>query len=41
MSPVAAARDVDSRRFPRVSGDEPMPSLTMPTTMAFSPREWG
>ena len=27
--------------FPRVSGDEPMPSLTMPTTIEFSPRERG
>ena len=41
MSPIYAVTPTDVTGFPRVSGDEPHPTLTHPETGAFSPRERG
>ena len=41
MSPWPFRRAVPFRRFPRVSGDEPMLDLTVRAMTAFSPRERG
>ena len=41
MSPGACARAEGARRFPRVSGDEPLQPRDYVTLSEFSPREWG
>ena len=41
MSPGAREAILTARRFPRVSGDEPMRQLGILIRQAFSPRERG
>ena len=41
MSPLIGARGGYEGGFPRVSGDEPLASLTAESTNWFSPRERG
>ena len=41
MSPVLTGTSSSQRRFPRVSGDEPLKALGMQGEQMFSPREQG
>ena len=41
MSPLGDAYDLVLRRFPRVSGDEPVLPFSSPASEEFSPRERG
>ena len=41
MSPVSASNNEATRRFPRVSGDEPVDAALTPGRYVFSPRERG
>ena len=41
MSQVLHERGLDTGRFPRVSGDEPMPRPAQEQLNGFSPRERG
>ena len=41
MSPVTGDYDRDDTSFPRVSGDEPIPTVLIGRLVAFSPRERG
>ena len=41
MSRLRRQEEKLGKRFPRVSGDEPVPVVTWGAWDAFSPREWG
>ena len=41
MSPGVRHSSIGSRRFPRVSGDEPKDTMTVIKAATFSPRERG